>query len=153
LAYVTAGRVLKRTAELAEAARQAERGEARRAALLALNWELEVNQELLERAEPMGIPTLLPHVAFDAALAWYRSLPDTARGTLHEAQLAVARYNADAEHLRSVLVGPAPGLGGPGSAAQTARGDNARNAVLSSTATAITAFARARNELTKELSL
>jgi hypothetical protein len=76
-----------------------------------------VNQELLDRqqrAKAAGIPALLPHAALDAALARYRSLPDTARGTIHEAQLALARYNVGAEHFRSSLMRQAPSFGPSG---------------------------------------
>lgn len=145
--------------EWAEARRRADedRGEQRRAALLALNWELEVNQEQLDRQRKETIadtPVLLPHLALDAALRWYRSLPDTARGTVHEAQLALMRYNADAEHLRgAALAGPASGLGQAVSVSRSSRGTSARDAVSKSADTALTAFARACNELTKELGL
>jgi hypothetical protein len=156
---------LDKAAAQAEAAQQKEwaedrrradedRNDQRRAALLALNWELEVNQEQLDRQRKQTMadtPVLLPHLALDAALRWYRFLPDTARGTVHEAQLALMRYNADAEHLRAALTGPASGLGV--TVSQSARGTSARDAVSKSADTALTAFARARSELTKELGL
>jgi hypothetical protein len=133
--------------EWAEARRRAdeEQAEQRRAALLALNWELEVNQELLNRqlqSQRKDKPALIPHPALDAALPWYRSLPDTARGTIHEAQLALVRYNVDAEYLRDHAVG----VSGSITTAAQDRFDKSSEA-------GITAFARARTELTKELGL
>lgn len=167
IAYLTAVRSLTQAAEQAgkaqraewaeaRRAREEERAESRRAALLALNWELEVNQELLDRQQQRakweGIPALLPHAALDAALAWYRSLPDTARGTIHEAQLALVRYNVDAEYSRSALIRQAPGFG-PSAAEQAGHAVALRGAVAASAGKAIVAFARARTELTKELAL
>jgi hypothetical protein len=73
-----------------------ERTEARKTALLALNWELEANQGLLDHAtrEPQeGTLPLLTHIALDNALPWIGSLSPTMR----EAQLALVRYNAEAE--------------------------------------------------------
>jgi hypothetical protein len=149
IAYLTAVRSLNKAANQAEAARQEERTEARKAALLALSWELEVNQELLERAEPMGPPALLPHLALDAALPWYRSLPGSARTTVHEAQLALVRYNADAQHLLSFLSDRAQPLG----PRYVALGTLARDNVTSSSSHAVEVFAKARTELATVLDL
>ena len=93
IAYLAAVKSLNKAAQQAETARQAERTEARKAALLALTWELEVNEELVKGEGPIGRPNVLSHVALDAALPWYSSLPDSARNAVHKAQLALMRYN------------------------------------------------------------
>ena len=157
IAYTAAVKSLTRAAAQAEAAQRnewtevrrradEERDERRRAALLALSWELEVNQELLERlqgANRSGLPPLLAHVAMDAALAWFRSLPDTARGTIREAQHSLVHYNVAAEYMRA---GAAPSVSRSVTTASQDRLDK-------STVGGIEAFARARSELAKELGL
>lgn len=158
IAYVAAVKSLNKAAAQGKTAQREEwdeirrradedRGEQRRAALLALDWELEVDQELLERQQQTkrrNLAPLLPHVALDAALGWYRSLPYTGRSAIHEAQVALVRYNVDAAHHRT----DAERLQGDGrwrvaSGVQTA----SLAAVEKSARGAIEAFARARTEL------
>src|SRR6266480_3555712 len=54
--------------------------------------------DLPQRTDPLDTPPLLPHLALNEALPWCDSLPDGARVTVHEAQLHLLRYNADAQY-------------------------------------------------------
>ncbi|MEA2589380.1 MAG: hypothetical protein QOH66_2307 [Actinomycetota bacterium] len=147
IAYLSAVRSLNRAAGQAEQAQQKEwaeerrlagedRAQQRRAALLALLWEFDVDRELLERqgSAPLGVPTLLPHVALDAALPWYLSLPEATGERVHQAQVAVLRYNTDAERLRALMANAVQGISGTpaaqaGAVARGAMESSAKDAV------------------------
>jgi len=151
---MTAVRSLNKAAQQAETARQAERTEARKAALLALSWELEVNQELLDRQQAAGAgdaPPLLSHLALDAAFAWFSSLPDAASKAIHEAQLGLMAYNFDAEHLRSLLNGPAPDPAQQSASVQLAQHAEGRKRVGESATKTRSLIADAHSALSKAL--
>src|SRR5712692_6713189 len=77
LSFISSERSFRKARRQAEDTRRAQSEAERRGALLALAWELKADQMLLERAKAgKWRPPLLPHVALDAALAWYWSLLD-----------------------------------------------------------------------------
>jgi hypothetical protein len=122
IAYLAAVNSLNTAAAQAKAAQQdewaetrrshqEERDQARTAALVALVWELEVNQgllEVLEATERTGTPPVLAHRALSGASPWLGSLPNPARVAVHDAQMALAYYNAAAGRLLEFLATPRP---------------------------------------------
>ena len=140
LALLAAMRSLDKAARHSLDERTAQYEADRRAAILAVAWELEIGQQLLEETAGQHIPPALTQVALDAGMRWYGNLPDTARLAVKEAQSWVVRYNAAVRHLSAVAVG---------SYNQTAFGSAARNAVGEANTKTIQAFAQARNALTQ----
>lgn len=164
LAIVAATRSLDKAAGQAEVAHATERAEARSAALLALAWELEINQEILQRWSEASSerPPILATLARDAAESWFGSLPDTPRLAIHQAQLATARYNDVSGYQRDFLTQHMAATMGSGTgnpvqdsmvSAQFAGEFGRESAVKQAAGEAIGAIGAARNTLRKELAL
>src|SRR5438270_5991279 len=109
LSFISSERSFRRAKRQADEAHRREREEMRRGALLAVAWELELNQERLERAKGTTAHPWFPlaHEALDAASPWYSSLPPPARGAVHDALMKAVRFNDSDNQPHSVSAGMA----------------------------------------------
>ena len=100
LALRAAKKSLEEAARQAQVAHEAERTEERRGALLALAWELEINQERLQEAIRAKLrPPLLDLHALQAAAPWCALVPEAP--CIREVQVAMVRFNAETERWRA----------------------------------------------------